>query len=246
MTIPRLGGAVPHAVLRHIGDARVTPVWENADGGLTYRLDGPHGGRHVKWGPPDYRDLFEREARRLEWASEWIRVPRVLELDVSEPADGVVLVTETIEALSAVDPSWIARPEIAVRACGAGLRRLHDSLPAGDCPFDWSVASRIDEAIGRGVRVPDDVLDPPPIDRLVVCHGDPCVPNTLLDADGAPVAHVDLGMLGLADRWADIAVGSMSIEWNYGPGVEHLFFEGYGITPDHALVDYYRRLWNST
>jgi kanamycin kinase len=233
-------------VLRHVGDATVTPVWENADGGLTYRLDETDRSRHAKWGPPDYRDLFEQEAHRLEWAARWIRVPRVLELDVSDAAKGVVLVTETIVARSAVDPYWIARPEVAVRACGEGLRLLHEALPVDECPFEWSVASRVAEAVGRGVAVPDELLDAPPIDRLVVCHGDPCVPNTLLDDAGRPTAHVDLGMLGLADRWADIAVGSMSIEWNYGPGVEHLFFEGYGIEPDETRIDYYRRLWNAT
>lgn len=246
MTVPPPHRAIPDPILRRVGGDAVTPVWENADGGLTYRLDGPAGSRHAKWGPPDYRDLFEREASRLEWAAAWIRVPRVLELDVSNPAEGVVLVSETIDARSAVDPYWIARPAEAVRACGAGLRMLHDALPVDDCPFDWSVASRVAEAGARGVVPPDDLLDAPPIDRLVVCHGDPCVPNTLLDAAGAPIAHVDLGALGLADRWADIAVGSMSIEWNYGPGVEHHFFEGYGIEPDEERIDYYRRLWNAT
>jgi kanamycin kinase len=224
----------------------VTPVWENADGGLTYRLDGPDGGRHVKWGPPSYAGLFRDEAQRLAWASRWLRVPRVIELDDKEPESGVVLVTETIDARSAVDPRWIARPEEAVRACGVGLRLLHESLPAAGCPFSWSVESRVAEATARGVVVPAELRDAPAIDRLVVCHGDPCVPNTLLDEDGSPVAHVDLGALGLADRWADLAVGSMSIGWNYGPGFEHAYFEGYGIEPDPERIDYYRRLWNAT
>lgn len=246
MTIPPPDLPLPDAIRRRAGDDEVTPVWENADGGLTFRLDGPDGSRHAKWGPPEYRGLFEQESRRLDWASRWIRVPRVLELDVSDPPHGVVLVTETIEGRSAVDPFWIARPEVAVRACGAGLRLLHDALPVAGCPFDWGVASRIVEATSRGVVVPDALHDAPPIDRLVVCHGDPCVPNTLLDAAGTPIAHVDLGALGVADRWADIAVGSMSIQWNYGPGVEHHFFEGYGVDPDDERIDYYRGLWNAT
>jgi kanamycin kinase len=246
VTIPPPGGDIPERARRHVGRATVTPVWENADGGLTYRLDGPDGGRHVKWGPPTYAGLFRDEARRLTWASRWLRVPRMIELDDSEPDSGVVLVTETIDARSAVDPRWIARPDEAVRACGAGLRVLHETLPSDDCPFSWSVESRVAEATARGVTVPNELLDAPAIDRLVVCHGDPCVPNTLLDDAGDPVAHVDLGALGLADRWADLAVASMSIEWNYGPGFEHAYFEGYGIEPDAERIDYYRRLWNAT
>ena len=76
-----------------------------------------------------------------------------------------------------------------------------------------------------------------------MCHGDACAPNTLVDAEGRFVASVDLGSLGLADRWADLAVGSMSLEWNFGPGFEAEFFEAYGIAPDPLRIEYYRELW---
>jgi kanamycin kinase len=58
----------------------------------------------------------------------------------------------------------------------------------------------------------------PPIDRLVVCHGDTCAPNTLIGDDGGCAEHVDLGALGVADRWADFAIATWSTQWNYaGP-----------------------------
>ncbi|MDZ8275103.1 phosphotransferase [Microbacterium aquimaris] len=44
------------------------------------------------------------------------------------------------------------------------------------------------------------------MDRAVVCHGDACCPNTVIDDDGQVTGHVDLGALGITDRWADIAV----------------------------------------
>ena len=65
--------------------------------------------------------------------------------------------------------------------------------------------------------MPERFRDAPPIDRLVVCHGDACVPNTLLDDVGRGIAHVDLAALGTADRWADIAVASMSTVGVRGP-----------------------------
>lgn len=70
--------------------------------------------------------------------------------------------------------------------------------------------------------VPSTLHEPPPIDRLVVCHEDAWAPNTLTGDDAEWTAHVDLGALGLAHRWADIAVAAMSTEWNYGPGLSAL------------------------
>jgi len=84
----------------------------------------------------------------------------------------------------------------------------------------------------------------PPVDQLVVCHGDSCAPNTLLTDDGRWSGHVDLGELGIADRWADLAIATWSTEWNYGPGWERLLLDAYGIGPDAGRTSYYRLLWD--
>jgi kanamycin kinase len=121
------------------------------------------------------------------------------------------------------------------------LRYLHDTLPVAQCPFDWSVPYRLRRAVGDTAAL----LDPPPVDRLVVCHGDACSPNTLLaEGSGEAVAHVDLGALGVGDRWADLAVATMSLGWNYGPGWEESFLTAYGVGPDPVRSAYYRALWN--
>jgi len=64
--------------------------------------------------------------------------------------------------------------------------------------------------------------------------------------DGRWLAHVDLALLGVADRWADIAVASMSTEWNFGPGWEDALIEAYGVEPDRERLAFYRDLWNAT
>ena len=124
---------------------------------------------------------------------------------------------------------------------------LHDALPVRDCPFDWSVPARLAAHSRRIAR--NGLTDPPPIDRLVVCHGDACAPNTIIDDDGRCCGHVDLGSLGVADRWADLAVATMSLDWNYrGSGERTLqqdLLQAYGIEPDAMRIDYYRRLWNA-
>jgi kanamycin kinase len=86
--------------------------------------------------------------------------------------------------------------------------------------------------------------DPPSIDRLVVCHGDACAPNTLIGEDGNYCGHVDLGALGTADRWADLAIATWSLDWNYGPGLEPVLLRAYGIDPDPERTAFYRLLWD--
>lgn len=80
----------------------------------------------------------------------------------------------------------------------------------------------------------------------MVCHGDPCVPNTLLNSAGEFAGHVDLSRLGVADRWADLAIATYSISWdaNFGKSYDALFFGAYGIEPDEERIRFYRELWD--
>lgn len=241
MSIPVEPVAVPTAVVALARGARLTPVWANEVGGLTFATD---DGRFVKHGPRNAETSMDAEAARLAWAGRFTPVARVLEVGGDETHEW--LVTEALPGESAVAPRWIADPATAVRAVGEGLRALHDALPVAECPFDWGVEARIASAAGRGIRLPDSLSDAPPVDLLVVCHGDACCPNTLVGDDGRWTAHVDLGALGVADRWADIAVASMSTEWNYGPGWEDALIAAYGVEPDRERLAHYRALWNAT
>lgn len=228
-------------VRRLAGTAALTPLWRNEIGGATFATD---DGRVVKAGPRNLETSMAAEAERMRWARRFTPVPEVM--DAGERDDVEWLVTRALPGHSAVDPRWLAEPATAVRAVGAGLRKLHDALPVADCPYDWSVAARLTNAAARGIDVPRTLRTPPPVDRAVVCHGDACCPNTLIGSDGRWLAHVDLGALGVADRWADIAVAAMSTEWNYGPGWEDALIEAYGVAPDAERLRYYRELWNAT
>lgn len=241
MSIPSATTEIPPVVLSLAAGATLTPVWLNGIGGLTFRTD---DGRYIKWGPHDAEANMRDEAERMRWARRWISVPEVLDQGEDEAHEW--LVTVALPGHSAVDARWHESPEVAVRAVGAALRTMHDSLPVEQCPWAWDPDWRISNARDRGVTVPADLREPPPVDRSVVCHGDACMPNTLLDDAGRPLAHVDLAALGTADRWADIAVASMSTEWNFGPGWADTLIEAYGIAPDRKRLEYYRRLWNET
>ncbi|PJI93782.1 aminoglycoside 3'-phosphotransferase [Luteimicrobium subarcticum] len=260
--VPHGPVVVPEAVRRvaggsagHEGTAAAVepvPVWRNEAGGLTFRL-GPESGastRYVKWAPVGAADLdLAAEAVRLRWASPFTPVPPVL--DAGEDADGSWLVTAAVPGASAVDPVWLDRPRDAVRAIGEGLRALHDALPVDGCPFGWGVDERLARSVADGVHTDAERAAAlraraPDVDRLVVCHGDACAPNTLLTDDGRWSAHVDLGRLGVADRWADLAVATWSTQWNYGPGWEDELLAAYGVAPDPDRTAFYRELWDAT
>ncbi len=209
-------------------------MWLNEAGGLTFELVTSTGGRFVKWMPAGDSPIdLAGEADRLRWASAFTPVPRVLELGSDD--DGTWMLTEALTGENAVSEPWKSRPAVAVAAIGAGLRAFHDALPVTDCPFRWQP----EEGWTPGTPAP------PTIDEPVVCHGDSCAPNTLIGADGRCSGHVDLGALGVGDRWADLAIATWSTVWNYGPGWENLLLDAYGIEPDAERTAYYRTLWGS-
>jgi aminoglycoside phosphotransferase len=227
---------VPPVVVQLAGGQPYRAVWENELGGLTVEIGQGAQRRFVKWAPRPAVGLdLAAEADRLRWAVAFTSVPRLLELGSDE--DGSWILTEALPGQSAVDDRWKAEPLRAVTAIGAGLRAFHDALPVARCPFSWSVEDRLADGALRGL------VDAPPVDKLVVCHGDACSPNTLIGDDGRCSGHVDLGALGVADRWADLAIATWSTNWNYGPGWEPALLEAYGVDPDPERTAYYRLLW---
>lgn len=237
--VPSDDVAVPAAVLRLAGRRALKPLWRNELSGLTFRIGDDVV---VKWSPPSRSasiDLF-REAERLLWAAPYATVPRVL--DTGSDDEGSWMLTERLPGESAVSTRWLADPATAVRAIGEGLRALHDRLPVTECPFEWSARSRL--AGHPDLSALDPWRDPPPDDVLVVCHGDACAPNTLIGEDGRWLAHVDLGSLGVGDRWSDLAIATYSTQWNYGEGWEDALLEAYGVGPDDERTTYYRALWD--
>lgn len=251
----------PPQIVTIAGGRPIRAVWRNELEGLTFQVGTGATRLFAKWAPSGSGIHLAGEAERIEWAGRYVAVPDVV--DVGRDPDGEWLVTTGLPGESAVGERWRSNPAAATTAIGVGLRTLHDALPATTCPFSWSTTDRVALAHRRAAAGeidpsqwhPDheslslrDALavldDPPPDDRLVVCHGDTCAPNTIVADDGSVSGHVDLGALGVADRWADLAVATWSTTWNYGTGWERAVLDAYGIEWDGARVRYYRLLWD--
>jgi aminoglycoside phosphotransferase len=241
-------------------DRQIRLVWQNELGGLTFEVGASADRSFVKWTPTGSGIDLGDEVARLAWAGLFAPVPRLI--GRGGDAAGSWIITSALPGQNAIADQWKAQPGTAVRAIGEGLRALHDALPVSSCPFSWAAqdrladvrrrarAGRIDPASWHQVhrslsldRAVALLADIPPADRLVVCHGDACAPNTLLASDGRWSAHVDLGDLGVADRWADLSIATWSTQWNYGPGWERLLLDAYGVQEDADRIRYYRLLW---
>jgi aminoglycoside phosphotransferase len=252
---------VPPRVMHLAVGRPIREVWENEVGGRTFEVGGAGDRYFIKWTPAGSGIDLAQEATRLEWAGSYITVPRVF----AEGADdaGSWLVTSALPGQNAVSPRWCAEPATAVAAIGEGLRAMHEAMPVTACPFSWMAEDRLADARRRAKPGPfdparwhavhrslsteealDRLADVPPVERMVVCHGDACAPNTLITDDGRCSGHVDFDQLGVADRWADLAVATWSVEWNYGTEWEDLLLSAYGIGPDPDRTRYYRLLWD--
>jgi kanamycin kinase len=221
---------VPAAVLELAAGRPAELVWRNDLGGLTFRV----GGVHVKWNPPRTGVDLARERVRLEWLAGRHPAPRVV--GWGEDADAQWLVTASVPGESAVGDAWRARRPEAITAIATGLRAIH-AIPTDDFPAAWASETWVR-------RRPDSIGPCPPVDGPVLVHGDACAPNTLVSAEGRWSGNVDFGDLATGDRWADLAVASLSLDWNFGEGHQHELFDAYGIEPDAERIRYYRALWH--
>ncbi len=231
----------------------------------TWRLTGPAGAvRFAKVagaGCGARYPTLRGEAERMIWAAPYIPVPVVIALE--EVGDTTILLTEALPGRDATGQRWRGDLPALVQALGRGLRRFHEAVGEEWCPFRFDLARalahvedrvRTEDVEGNGFHREHAHLTPeaalaeleslaPADEELVVCHGDFCPPNMLLE-DWRVTGFVDLGELGAADRWWDIAVGAWSVGWNFGEEFEPLFYESYGIAPDPGRIRFFRLLYD--
>ncbi len=221
---------VPDIVIQIADGRAVEFIWRNELGGLTFRV----GDRFVKWCPTRSGIDLRRERDRLDWMSSRHPAPRVVDYG----SDGAArwLVTEALPGEHAVGDPWTSRHQEAIRAIAIGLRAIH-LIDVRDFPSDWTSESWVG-------RTPGNLGSRPSVDDPVLVHGDACAPNTLISLSGHWTGNVDFGDLAVGDRWADLAVASMSLDWNFGEGHQSEFFDCYGIEPDEQRIAYYRALWD--
>jgi streptomycin 3"-kinase len=244
-------------------DAAWQAVGEGESGTLVLRND--RAGVHAKLGPSGSREELAAERDRTQWLLD-SGFPCPAVLDWVETDHHACLTLSTVPGVPASVLPAADRPA-AARRIAELFRELH-RLPPVRCPFARPLNLVLDQAqavVDQGqvrtefLRVQDAVRDPvavlaelralaetlahEPSDQ-VICHGDACLPNIIVDPDTLACAGIiDLGRLGIADRHSDLALLSAQVgdEW---PGLDFAAIAArYGLVAiDPRRLDFYQRI----
>lgn len=243
---------VPDEVLAVVG---ADADWSDEHAGLSgtplWHTSGSLGSHFVKRGT-----AAVREHHRLSWLTGLVSVPVVRAfVDAGEES---YLVLEDVRAPALLDGR---DPVAAASAMGTALRALH-ALPVRECPFDARLAHALLDAhnrlaanlvdtadfdpdhAGRGAEelFAELVRRKPDVEDLVVTHGDFTPANVLLRANGAAVL-IDLGGVGVADRYRDVALAHRDLLDEHGADAVAAFLAAYGLSEvDEERLYWYRLL----
>jgi aminoglycoside phosphotransferase len=230
----------------------------------------PDGGAYAKSGSGRTREDLVEERERLEWLAG-TDLPCAEILDWTDDDETATLTLRTVPGVPMSDlPASDAAS--AVRSLGQFLQRLH-ALSRDSCPFDRWLAVTVplarlrvdaelvdehdfdDERRGRSGRdLLAELMDLRPraeeleVADLVVCHGDACLPNFVIDPDSFEITGmIDVHRLGVADRHLDLALATRSMSSTalnpaYGPDSANELLATYGRPADPWRLDFYRLL----
>lgn len=240
---------LPEPLARIVGERRWERDAVGEAGGEIYRLHAP-GVRdlYLKRGSGDVASDVVDEMVRARWLAAHLDVPAVRGFVPDET--GAWLLTEALPGRTAYqclqdDPADRAA---IVEALADHLRRLH-AIPLDRCPYDSSLPVRMARAWGRVERGEVDVDDfdddhagwtamavwteinglLPIVADPVVTHGDYSLDNVLM-VDGRVTGCIDLGRVGVADRYQDLAILANCLD-EFDPTLRRRFFAAYGIDP---------------
>lgn len=195
------------------------------------------------------------EFARLAWLRAHIRVPQVRYFAAS--GDAAWLLTEEMPGQPAY--RWLCdhpgERGVAVASMARFLRRLH-AIPADACPFNAALAYRLTAAranIAAGLVETEDFDDAragcsaeqvlarvealaPRVEAPVVTHGDFSLDNIFLDEGGEVVGCIDVGRVGLADRYQDLAILSSCLD-EFDAALSDRLFAAYGVARDADRIE---------
>lgn len=223
-------------------------------GAFTFHIRGA-ANAYLKILPLGHQEPLMLYRDKLQWLSGRLPVPEVLLYETDERYE-YLLMTE-IAGSDATDEQFRSKAEQTVSLLAEGLRAIHHADARG-CPFDCGASGRlrlIERRLSTGridrQKIEERFQDTPErlYERLcaelpdmaetsVLCHGDYCVPNVMIDS-GRISGFIDLADAGLSDPYRDLAAAQRSIARNFGERHVALFYRKYGMEPDPVKLRLY-------
>jgi kanamycin kinase/aminoglycoside 3'-phosphotransferase-3 len=177
----------------------------------------------------------DNEYHIVKWLSGRLPVPSIPAYEIHNGL-AYTLMTKA-EGKMLCDIDLLQTPELVIELAAKGLKMLWET-DVHDCPCsvsrlsnrlkaaEYNVAHGLvdientgPEAFGKGgFKDPRELLEwlknnRPPED-IVLTHGDYCLPNIFANGDRIS-GFIDLGKVGPADRWQDIAIAIRSLDHNF-------------------------------
>ncbi len=207
------------------------------------------------------------ESVMMSWLSGKLPVPKCL---YHEEFDGTdYLLMTKLNGKMACSDEYMNDPKLLVSIIAETLKQMW-RVDISDCPVNWNTENKL---IAAEKRMSDNFVDIEnaengthgagnfktpkhllewltayrPEEELVLSHGDFCLPNIVID-NGKLSGLIDLGHMGISDKWQDIALCYRSLKHNfegkfsgkpYGNFAPSLFFEALEIEPDFDKLNYY-------
>jgi aminoglycoside 3'-phosphotransferase-2 len=241
---------LPSRILQKLPDAwradlaavGAEPITSGMSGADVFRLQ-MEPACFLKFADDGAAQSLRQEIARTAWLAEHgIRVAPILRTH-----DDDCTVAMQTRALPGEPTDCCDWPEARLLpAIGHALAELH-ALPVADCPFDESLAVRLERArhaieqggvdarhfASRNRNVtPRDLLARlvanAPAEDIVVAHGDLTLSNMIIGADGT-VGFIDCGHAGRADRHLDLGVLGAEIADHFGRRAVKTFARAYGV-----------------
>lgn len=214
----------------------------------------------------DENSKFDGTVEMLRWLEGRLPAPRVI---CTEKADGKqYLLMLKAEGEMLCSENNMRDIEKTVGLYARSIKMLWD-VDISDCPRACPLDDQLREARRRmeqglidmedcepetfgpgGFESPEQLMkwleNNRPDEQMVLSHGDLCMPNVFAK-DGDISCYIDIGDMGVAGMWRDIALCWRSLKHNcsgmytgvdLGDHTEELF-EQLGIAPDWDKINYY-------
>lgn len=214
-----------------------------------------------------YRPENEETVAVMRWLEGKLPVPKVLCYERDEEFQ--YLLMSRVPGKMSCDAYYLEHPQELLEKLTEALRLLW-RVDISDCPRNRDLDAELKEA---RYRVDHNMVDPNNVEpetfgpggfenpeallawleahrpayEPVLSHGDFCLPNVFIE-NGEISGFIDLGAMGIGDKWRDIALCWRSLKHNfdgsYGGKIYPDFdpdclFDALGIEPDREKLKYY-------